>query len=189
MKKILLIAIIGLTSLKTFSQNITYEEIISGAKDHEKFRALLLSKDYVIESHEVDKDGYVTDVFYPIKLAYKQKDLKVMLSYKPNVKLAFINLNICESYLIDFEKMKDYIKTYLNADKTYFNCEKSIPPVNCPTIGIIISLTNPFTTKPIAPASNTATAKSITLPVIINFLNSFNIISVLGVYIRHYMEN
>ena len=121
MKKILLIAIIGLTSLKTFSQNITYEEIISGAKDHEKFRALLLSKDYVIESHDVDKDGYVTDVFYPIKLAYKQKDLKVMLSYKPNVKLAFINLNICESYLIDFEKMKDYIKTYLNADKTYFN--------------------------------------------------------------------
>jgi hypothetical protein len=121
MKKTLVIAIIGLTSLSSFSQKITYEEMINGATDHEKFRALLLSKDYVIESHDVDKDGYVTDVFYPIKLAYKQKDLKVMLSYKPNVKLAFINLNICEAYLSDFEKMKDYIKTYLNVDKTYFN--------------------------------------------------------------------
>jgi hypothetical protein len=121
MKKIFLLAIIGITSLATYSQNITYNEIISGAEDHNKFKELLLSKDYVIESHDVDKDGYVTDVFYPIKLAYKRKDLKIVLSYKPNLKLAFINLNICEEYLIDFKKIKDYIKTYLKADKTYFN--------------------------------------------------------------------
>jgi len=121
MKKIVLLAILGATSLTTYSQSITYNEIVSGAEDHNEFRELLLSKDYVIESHYVDKDGYVTDVFYPIKLAYKRKDLKIVLSYKPNLKLAFINLNICEEYLIEFKKIKDYIKINFKADKTYFN--------------------------------------------------------------------
>lgn len=121
MKKIVLLAILGATSLTTYSQSITYNEIVSGAEDHNEFRELLLSKDYVIESHYVDKDGYVTDAFYPIKLAYKRKDLKIVLSYKPNLKLAFINLNICEEYLIEFKKIKDYIKINFKADKTYFN--------------------------------------------------------------------
>ena len=49
------------------------------------------------------------------------------------------------------------------------------PPVNIPIIGIIIILTKPLTTAPTAPASITAIAKSTTLPVIIKFLNSFNI--------------
>ncbi len=62
-------------------------------------------------------------------------------------------------------------------DNTYFKSEKSTPPVACPTTGIMMSDTNPLTTKPTAPAKITAIAKSITFPVIINSLNSFNILN------------
>jgi len=58
---------------------------------------------------------------------------------------------------------------------TTFKSAKLTPPAKCQIIGIITKLTKPFTTAPIAPARITATARSITLPVMIKLLNSFNI--------------
>jgi hypothetical protein len=44
MKKILLLAIIGMTLLTTYSQNITYDEIISGAEDYSKIESYCYRK-------------------------------------------------------------------------------------------------------------------------------------------------
>lgn len=46
------------------------------------------------------------------------------------------------------------------SDNVYFNSAKSIPPEKCPIMGIMMSPTNPETTRPIAPAKITAIARS-----------------------------
>jgi len=53
--------------------------------------------------------------------------------------------------------------------------EKSGDLKIAPIIGVIISLTKELTTAPKAPPITTPTARSTTLPLIINFLNPWNI--------------
>lgn len=111
----------SLFSLTSFAQTMTYTDMINGSEDYEKFRELLLSKNYMIESHDIEEDGYVTDVFFPIELSNKVKEHRVVMSYKSNMKAAYINLNICNEYVDKFEIMQKNIKTNFSLDKTYFN--------------------------------------------------------------------
>ena len=56
---------------------------------------------------------------------------------------------------------------------------KSNPPITTPIAGINTSFTSDVTIFPNAPPIITPTAKSITFPLAINFLNSLNIIFLL----------
>jgi hypothetical protein len=121
MKKTLLIIFLSLLSLISFAQTITYTDLIEGSEDYEKFRELLLSKNYMIESHDINEKGYTTDVFFPIELSNKIKEHRVVMSYKSNMKPAFININICNEYLEKFKVLQKNIKANFSLDKTYFN--------------------------------------------------------------------
>ncbi|UAB74314.1 hypothetical protein [Mesoflavibacter sp. SCSIO 43206] len=121
MKKTLLLTLTCLLYGLLTAQTITYSDMIIGSENYEVFRETLLSKNYMIESHNTDKDGYVTDIFYPIELANKGKKHRVSMSYKPNMKPAYILLNICDEYKEKFIVMQNKIKANFSVDKTYFN--------------------------------------------------------------------
>src|SRR5690606_7443983 len=103
-------------------------------------------------------------------------DLTIINKTKPTITRLMREL-IQAPYLIALSGFVTLPSAAMTAsDSTICISEKSMPPVKNPTMGIIMSLTNPFTTRPTAPANNTATAKSMTLPVMIKFLNYYSII-------------
>jgi hypothetical protein len=121
MKKTILITFLSLFSLISFAQTITYTDLIKGTEDYEKFRELLLSKNYMIESHDINEKGFTTDVFFPIELSNKIKEHRVAMTYKTNMKPAYININSCNKYLEKFKALQKNIKANFSLDKTYFN--------------------------------------------------------------------